>query len=166
MAERNEKRRKRGAAHLRGEGVPPLRVAGILPAIRGQDARDTKEQGQDGLATRLGYRVASPSLRPSFLSANHLPLFRFFFLIGGVIGLATSAAAQPAGLAFYDDLSLLPNIYPNVQSYYLSSYDRTGGNDDGFRGTYSQLYVDDNGEHVIFDANGPGCVYNLWFTGS
>ena len=73
--------------------------------------------------------------------------------------------AQPVGLGFYDDLSLLPNIYSNVQSYYLSSYDRTGGNDDGFRGTYSQLYVDDNGEHVIFDENGPGCVYNLWFTG-
>ncbi|OHB68325.1 MAG: hypothetical protein A2Y77_07535 [Planctomycetes bacterium RBG_13_62_9] len=35
----------------RGEGVSPLRVAGILPAIRGQDALDTKEQGQDGLAT-------------------------------------------------------------------------------------------------------------------
>ncbi len=30
---------------------PPLRVAGILPAIRGQDALATKEQGQDALAT-------------------------------------------------------------------------------------------------------------------
>ncbi len=30
----------------------PLRVAGILPAIRGRDALDTKEQGQDALATR------------------------------------------------------------------------------------------------------------------
>jgi hypothetical protein len=47
----------------------------------------------------------------------------------------------------------------------VSSYDRTGGNDDGFRGTYSQLYVQDNGEHVIFEEDGPGCVYNLWFTG-
>ena len=35
----------------RGEGVPPLRVAGILPANRGQDARATKEQGQDARAT-------------------------------------------------------------------------------------------------------------------
>ncbi len=35
----------------RGEGVPPLRVAGILPALRGRDALDTKEQGQDALAT-------------------------------------------------------------------------------------------------------------------
>jgi hypothetical protein len=87
-------------------------------------------------------------------------------LVSCVACLAASAAAQTVGLGFCDDLSLLPNIYPNVQSYYLSSYDRTGGNDDGFRGTYSQLYVDDNGEHVIFDANGPGCVYNLRFTGS
>jgi len=73
---------------------------------------------------------------------------------------------QPVGPAFYEDLSALPLLSPNAQSYYLSSYDRTGGNDDGFGGTYSQLYVDERGEHVIFDANGPGCVYNLWFTGS
>lgn len=73
--------------------------------------------------------------------------------------------AQPAGLEFYNDLSLLPYIYSDVESYYLSSYDRSGGNDDGFQGTYSQLYVDDKGEHVIFDEKGPGCIYNFWFTG-
>ncbi len=82
------------------------------------------------------------------------------------ITLCSCASAQTAGLGFYDDLSLLPFIYDNVQSHYLSSYDRTGGNDDGFRGTYSQLYIEDNGEHVIFDEDGPGCVYNFWFTGS
>jgi hypothetical protein len=74
--------------------------------------------------------------------------------------------AQPIGLEFYDNLAALPYIFPNIESYYLSSYDRTGGNDDGFRGTYSQLYVDAKGEHVIFEEDGPGCVYNLWFTGS
>ncbi len=78
----------------------------------------------------------------------------------------SSANAQPVGLEFYRDLEALPYIYPNIESYYLSSYDRTGGNDDGFRGTYSQLYVDSKGEHVIFEEDGPGCVYNLWFTGS
>jgi ABC-type lipoprotein release transport system permease subunit len=38
----------------RGEGVSPLRPAGILPAERkqGQDALATKEQGQDALATK------------------------------------------------------------------------------------------------------------------
>jgi len=35
----------------RGEGVPPLRVAGILPALRGRDALATKEHGQDAHAT-------------------------------------------------------------------------------------------------------------------
>ena len=77
----------------------------------------------------------------------------------------STAQAQPVGLDFYDDLAALPFVYDNVQSYYISSYDRTGGNDDGFRGTYSQLYVQDNGEHVIFDEDGPGCIYNFWFTG-
>jgi hypothetical protein len=87
-------------------------------------------------------------------------------LIIYLIAFALNVHAQPAGPKFYDDLSLLPYIYPNVESFYLSSYDRTGGNDDGFRGTYSQLYVDDKGEHVIFEQEGPGCIYNLWFTGS
>jgi len=83
-----------------------------------------------------------------------------------LIVLAGAVHAQPVGLAFYEDLSSLPVLHPNVESYYLSSYDRSGGNDDGFRGTYSQLYIDERGEHVILDANGPGCVYNFWFTGS
>ncbi|MHC4691661.1 MAG: glycoside hydrolase family 172 protein [Planctomycetota bacterium] len=87
-------------------------------------------------------------------------------LIICLITLAFNVHAQTAGPEFYDDLSLLPYIYPNVESLYLSSYDRTGGNDDGFRGTYSQLYVDEKGEHVIFEQEGPGCIYNLWFTGS
>jgi len=94
-------------------------------------------------------------------------------MINKIIGLAAfltiiagNMQAQPVGLEFYDNLSSLPYIYPNAESYYLSSYDRSGGNDDGFRGTYSQLYIDDKGEHVIFDEDGPGCVYNLWFTGS
>jgi len=76
------------------------------------------------------------------------------------------ASAQPVGVDFYNNLGALPYIYPSIESYYLSSYDRTGGNDDGFRGTYSQLYVDAKGEHVIFEEGGPGCVYNFWFTGS
>ena len=79
---------------------------------------------------------------------------------------ACNVQAQPVGLEFYTDLSLLPYIYSNAESYYLSSYDRTGGNDDGFRGTYSQLYIDDKGEHVIFEEDGPGCIYNFWFTGN
>lgn len=52
----------------------------------------------------------------------------------------------------------------DVQAHYVSSYDRTGGNDDGFNGTYSALYVDERGEHVLVDVRAPGTLYNLWFT--
>jgi hypothetical protein len=37
--------------YLRGEGILPLRVAGVSPAVRERDARATEEQGPDGLAT-------------------------------------------------------------------------------------------------------------------
>jgi len=40
--------------YLRGEGVPPLRVVGVSPAMRGQDALATEKQGQGSLATRKG----------------------------------------------------------------------------------------------------------------
>jgi len=43
----------------------------------------------------------------------------------------------------------------------VSSFDRTGGNDDGFSGVYS--FIRKEGENfVIFDEQGPGCVYRLW----
>ena len=61
-------------------------------------------------------------------------------------------------------LSRYPILDPGVQAHYLSSHDRAGGNDDGFDGTYSALYVDANGEQVIFDVKGPGTLYTLWFT--
>jgi hypothetical protein len=57
-----------------------------------------------------------------------------------------------------------PRLRSDVQAHYVSSYDRSGGNDDGFDGTYSALYVDERGEHVIFDVKGSGTLYNLWFT--
>jgi len=91
---------------------------------------------------------------------------RHFIFLSTVIYFSFSLIrAQDIGLDFYRHLSNLPYLYPNVESYYVSSYDRTGGNDDGFRGTYSQLYEDENGDHVIFDENGPGCIYNMWGTG-
>ncbi|MFN8060464.1 MAG: glycoside hydrolase family 172 protein [Vicinamibacterales bacterium] len=70
----------------------------------------------------------------------------------------------PVGLAALAAFDRYPVLTDDAQMLYLSSYDRTGGNDDGFDGTYSALSVDSRGEHVIFDARGPGCVYTLWFT--
>jgi hypothetical protein len=73
------------------EPFPPLRVAGILPAIRGRDALDTKEQGQgvpnakyrigepqDALATKAAFSLldtpAPESLAKRRWSASYLAL--------------------------------------------------------------------------------------------
>jgi len=42
------------ACVIRGAGVPPWRVAGILPARRGQDARATEDKGETPSPHRLG----------------------------------------------------------------------------------------------------------------
>ncbi len=56
------------------EGVPPLRLAGIPPAIRGRDTLDTEEQGQDALATCKG---GTPSPHEAIARALHgLPVVR------------------------------------------------------------------------------------------
>lgn len=60
-------------------------------------------------------------------------------------------------------LDAWPRIVPGVRARSVTSFDRTGGNDDGFMGTYSELYVDSRGEHVIFDETGPGVLRTLWF---
>ena len=59
-----------------------------------------------------------------------------------------------------------PCIVPGVESRSFSSFDRKGGDDDGFFGTYSSLYTDVHGHFVIFDALGPGRLDTLWFTTS
>jgi hypothetical protein len=57
-----------------------------------------------------------------------------------------------------------PIDVPGVFSRSVTSYDRSGGNEDGFGGTYSTAYVDDRGDHVVFDEAGPGVLRTLWFT--
>jgi len=59
-----------------------------------------------------------------------------------------------AGLASFTDHTTL----------LFSSTDRTGGNDDGFSGLYSRLRIDERGEHVLAEAEGPGCVRRIWMT--
>jgi hypothetical protein len=43
-----------------------------------------------------------------------------------------------------------------------SSYDRTGGNDDGFSGQYSYLRNEGDRRLVIADLTGPGIVHRIW----
>src|SRR5690606_22845653 len=55
----------------------------------------------------------------------------------------------------------LPRYRSNQTVEQISSYDRKGGNDDGFDGTYSYLRKE-NGRLVIADLKGPGVVNRIW----
>ncbi|MBQ9358137.1 MAG: DUF2961 domain-containing protein, partial [Abditibacteriota bacterium] len=67
-------------------------------------------------------------------------------------------AGSPAELYDTDSLSLLDG----GESRLFSSYDRTGGNNDGFDGLYSTVR-EEKGRCVIFDQKGPGAVKRIWF---
>src|SRR5271166_3539204 len=55
------------------------------------------------------------------------------------------------------DLGLLARLRdPGVQAVGFSSYDRTGGNNDGFNGTYSRIRAED-GNSVLAEVSGPDC---------
>ena len=58
-------------------------------------------------------------------------------------------------------LDLLPQFKSSIYVGSISSYDRTGGNDDGFSGKYSYVAREENGL-VIADLEGPGVIYRIW----
>ena len=65
-------------------------------------------------------------------------------------------------LKLFSDISLLP-AYSNAQyTAQVSSYDTTGGNDDGFSGKYSLIKRNEDSTLVIFDQHGPGVINRIW----
>ncbi len=58
-------------------------------------------------------------------------------------------------------LDKLPTFRTDCLIEQISSYDTTGGNDDGFSGKYSYLYKE-NGKLVIADLKGPGVINRIW----
>jgi hypothetical protein len=75
----------------------------------------------------------------------------------------TSSAQQDfytKELLTLSDLSKLPH-YRQGEMDQLSSYDRTGGNDDGFSGAYSSVRSEAGGL-VVADLKGPGVVNRIW----
>jgi len=85
-------------------------------------------------------------------------------LICAILGPAGAAPPEetPAlGLPEVSRLDLLPRFKRSVKVASISSYDRTGGNDDGFSGKYSFLRKEGDGL-VIADLQGPGVIYRIW----
>ena len=70
-------------------------------------------------------------------------------------------ALEPLGIEALSHLDRLPAFRSSVKIGSVSSYDRTGGNDDGFSGKYSFVRKDADGL-VLADLKGPGIIYRLW----
>jgi hypothetical protein len=72
-----------------------------------------------------------------------------------------SAAQAQASLQGLYRIENLPRLRPFVKVGSVSSYDRTGGNDDGFSGKYSFIRKEDDAL-VIAELNGPGVITRIW----
>ncbi|HEV2866375.1 MAG TPA: glycoside hydrolase family 172 protein [Allosphingosinicella sp.] len=83
-------------------------------------------------------------------------------VLAAAVAAATEAQPAPAGPveALYR-LDLLPRLRDGVSVGAVTSFDRTGGNDDGFNGTYSFVRREAGGL-VIADLQGPGVVTRIW----
>lgn len=64
-------------------------------------------------------------------------------------------------MALYD-ISSLPAYLDSTISAQVSSYDTTGGNDDGFSGRFSYLRKNIDGSLVLFDVRGGGVINRIW----
>jgi hypothetical protein len=60
------------------------------------------------------------------------------------------------------NVALLPTYINETEVHQISSYDRKGGNNDGFEGTYSYLKKNDDGSLVVFEAKGKGVIERIW----
>jgi hypothetical protein len=60
------------------------------------------------------------------------------------------------------DISTLPEYRDSTSVFQVSSYDTTGGNNDGFNGNYSYLRKNSDGSLVIFDQKGSGVINRIW----
>ncbi|GAA2332017.1 hypothetical protein GCM10009854_04010 [Saccharopolyspora halophila] len=76
---------------------------------------------------------------------------------------APGPSKGPVGWDAYRDFGAMPQLRGGEQSRQFSSYDRSGGNDDGFNGTYSCLSESERG-CVIAEHDGPGEISSIWST--
>lgn len=65
-------------------------------------------------------------------------------------------------LKVFHDISSLPRYLDSTICAQVSSYDTTGGNDDGFSGRFSYLRKNKDGSLVIFDVRGGGVINRIW----
>lgn len=62
----------------------------------------------------------------------------------------------------YLTLNSLPAYHQDTYCAQTSSYDTSGGNDDGFSGKYSYLYRNPDSTLTLFEMKGPGVIQRIW----
>jgi hypothetical protein len=80
----------------------------------------------------------------------------------GVTAAAVTLPPGPSGWDSYRHIDAFAQLRSGEQTREFSSFDRAGGNDDGFNGTYSCLRVTDG--CVIAERSGAGEISSIWFT--
>ncbi|MCW3098123.1 MAG: hypothetical protein JWL77_3741 [Chthonomonadaceae bacterium] len=87
-------------------------------------------------------------------------LFAFLLALLSVTNEARGEPPIVIGMAQLHRLDLLPAFKQLVTIGAVTSYDRSGGNDDGFSGKYS--FVRKEGDNLVLaDLKGPGCIYRI-----
>ncbi|NLE38021.1 MAG: DUF2961 domain-containing protein [Pirellulaceae bacterium] len=99
--------------------------------------------------------------------SRFFPLLSTACLVGVSLLLVNPTAGQTpltdgetSAIRDLHELDHLPRLLSGVTARMFSSYDRTGGNDDGFKGTYSKLRVE-NGNSVLAEMTGAGCIERI-----
>ncbi len=94
------------------------------------------------------------------LSPVYLVIFGISELLTASAGLAAKDQWVPGIQELYR-LDRLPVLRESIRVASVSSYDRTGGNNDGFGGQYSFVRKEKDGL-VLADLEGPGVIYRIW----
>ena len=90
----------------------------------------------------------------------------FYFLLCLVNARAQQNSANNYSLTGYlqqfHNVGTMAQYAPQVYDAAVSTYDRTGMNNDGFNGTYSFIRRNADSSLVIFDQKGPGVINRIW----
>jgi hypothetical protein len=87
-------------------------------------------------------------------------LLPFAVFCASTVSARSKEAPWVIGLEELHRLDLMPSFKRSVKIGAVTSYDRTGGNDDGFSGKYS--FVRKEGDALVLaDLKGPGCIYRI-----
>ncbi len=114
---------------------------------------------------RTGGINAWMSPLPIFMRKSAVLFLLTLLLLPLVNVMMASGAPNPSesvwGIEELYRLDLLPRLKQSNYVGSVSSYDRSGGNDDGFSGKYSFVRQEPDGL-VLADLKGPGIIYRLW----